>query len=215
MVAAQQKENESVSVRTPKQIIRFLSSCKTYKDNKPLRESTGKFSRLYKTSPKKANKIAVTLESEFGKKAVTESSFCRRFCELVNESENNGGWFNIIGRGTAELAKDLPEECIEELSGSGDKTSATEMWVEELGFDKDIPVDIFKKYIRSTGTDDDPEKMSETDMAEFVLWSICNDIKEERAQIESNKEEYIEEYGEEEYEKIMNHSAGMFSIEGY
>lgn len=94
----------------------------------------------------------------------------------IIESEETGNWFDEFGY----LIRDLPQECIDACSHGGSCDDDVAFWVEELEFDKGLPVKMAKRWLKATGgwTDDDFEDWTTKDIAERVLWVICGNIKD-------------------------------------
>ncbi len=70
-------------------------------------------------------------------------------------------------------ASELPAQCIEECSASGDVTAAVEKWCAALGVTVDE--DDARTYVRAFGLEDDEDR----DLAGFVLWQACCQIHED------------------------------------
>lgn len=95
----------------------------------------------------------------------------------VTESEETGNWFDEFG----QLTRDLPQECIDACTHRGSCDDDVAFWVEELEFDKGLPIEMAKRWLRSTGgwTKEELDEETDKDIAEKVLWVICGNIKEE------------------------------------
>lgn len=74
--------------------------------------------------------------------------------------------------------EDLPVECIQECSASGDVYDAVEYWQQQLNFVVDRTNAI--SYLESTGAWDksDLEESDDTSLAQRILWIACCDFKE-------------------------------------
>ena len=95
----------------------------------------------------------------------------------INESEEIESWFDEHGY----LTRDLPQECIDACSHGGSCDDDVSFWVEELEFDKGLPVKMAQRWLKATGgwTDEDFEDWTTKDFAERVLWVICTSLKED------------------------------------
>ncbi len=79
----------------------------------------------------------------------------------------------------------FPANCIAECSASGQVAPAVEYWVKKLNFQ--VPREHAIKYLKEFGAwplksdayDTGLEDMSDSDLAEKVLWLACGDIKEQ------------------------------------
>ena len=91
---------------------------------------------------------------------------------LIKESATE--WFDEHGN----LLKEIPEECVEELSSPGQQDTAAERWVEELGFE--VPRDKAIEYIDYYGAWDKDELEDKTDkeLAMIILWLLACDIND-------------------------------------
>ena len=82
-------------------------------------------------------------------------------------------WFDMNHMDGRESLRQLPAECIEDCSGSGDKTDNVKFWVEELNFDGSV--ELFKEYLEGFGAWDDEELKDHDENKERVLWTwACN-----------------------------------------
>tara|TARA_A200000159_G_scaffold20096_1_gene16673 strand:+ start:421 stop:759 length:339 start_codon:yes stop_codon:yes gene_type:complete len=82
-------------------------------------------------------------------------------------------WFDMNHMDGRESLRQLPAECIEDCSGSGDKTDNVKFWVEELNFDGSV--ELFKEYLEGFGAWDDEELKDHEENKERVLWTwACN-----------------------------------------
>jgi len=81
-------------------------------------------------------------------------------------------WFYENG----ELKGELPTECVEDCSGSGDATAMVQHWVEKLGFE--VPREKAIKYLEEFGAWDTLETDYQADLNERCLWIACCDISE-------------------------------------
>ena len=82
-------------------------------------------------------------------------------------------WFDMNHMDGRESLRQLPAECIEDCSGSGDKTEIVKFWVEELNFDGSV--ELFKEYLEGFGAWDDEELKDHDENKERVLWTwACN-----------------------------------------
>ena len=82
-------------------------------------------------------------------------------------------WFYSDG----SLTMELPSDCVRECSHFGDCFDDVKFWVEQLNFN--VPVDQARAYLKGFGTWDDLEDCSEELLAQRVLWTACNAIKED------------------------------------
>jgi len=82
-------------------------------------------------------------------------------------------WFHDNG----ELKGELPQECVEDCSGSGDASSSVEHWVKELEFVVDRKQAI--KWLEEFGAWETLETDSIEDITQRVLWLACGDISEQ------------------------------------
>ena len=79
--------------------------------------------------------------------------------------------------GNGELKGELPQECVEDCSGSGDASDSVEHWVKELEFVVDRKQAI--KWLEEFGAWDTLETDSIEDITQRVLWLACSDISED------------------------------------
>lgn len=129
--------------------------------------------------------------------------------KLVNEARTPDwrNWFDDQGT----LIGEIPEECIRELTAPGeDATDDATKWVRKLGFA--VPVDYAEDWIGSWGADIDTEDLSEESLAVYILWDLCSRIREERLDWEDHEDEYVEEYGQEEFDNHQSLTSGFYSI---
>lgn len=74
--------------------------------------------------------------------------------------------------------EDLPEDCIQECSASGDVSEAVSYWQQQLNFVVDRNNAI--NYLESTGgwEKDELKDSSDDTLAQRILWIACCDFKE-------------------------------------
>ena len=74
--------------------------------------------------------------------------------------------------------KDLPLDCINDLSSPGDQEETANYWTETLGFS--VPKDNAMRYIKSFGCFDKEElnSMTRHELNRWCLWSACCDFSE-------------------------------------
>ena len=82
-------------------------------------------------------------------------------------------WFYENG----ELKGELPQECVEDCSASGDVGGAVEHWIDELDFKVDREQAI--KYLEEYGAWDTLESDTDQEITMRVLWLACCDISEQ------------------------------------
>jgi hypothetical protein len=77
-------------------------------------------------------------------------------------------------------ASDLPQECIDDCSSSGDVTEAVEYWVNKLGFtvDRERAIDCLKGF--GAWTHDELCEMESEEIAMRVLWVACGQFSDEQ-----------------------------------
>ena len=113
----------------------------------------------------------------------------------MNESEDGKSeWFDANGW----MIKTLPADCIEQCSGSGRKDEDVAFWVEELGFDKGLPREKTISFLVEYGAWDEDElnSMSETELAEKVLWIFANDLKEQAYEQSGDETSLVSDWGD-------------------
>ena len=146
--------------------------------------------------------------SESGKLFKTNKGYVIKF---VKESDESGSspWFDSRG----DLLKTLPGACIMACASQGRVDDDVAFWVDELGFDIDLPRERTIRYLREYGAWDEDElnSMSETELAEKVLWIFCNDLKEQAYDMVGEDEELAERlgddpsaWGDEEWKQFQN-----------
>lgn len=72
-------------------------------------------------------------------------------------------WFH--GR---DAVRQLPQECIQDCSGSGDRTADIQAWVKRLKFDG--PAWLFREHLKEYGCWDSTQLGNHQDNCERVLW---------------------------------------------
>jgi len=82
-------------------------------------------------------------------------------------------WFYENG----ELKGELPQDCVDDCSCSGDNTAMVKDWVEQLDFQ--VPREQAIEYLSKFGAWDDLENDSQADLNERCLWIACGDISEQ------------------------------------
>ena len=82
-------------------------------------------------------------------------------------------WFYENG----ELKGELPQDCVDDCSGSGDATAMVQHWIEELDFKVNREQAI--KYLAEFGAWDTLETDTDQEITERVLWIACGDISEQ------------------------------------
>lgn len=97
--------------------------------------------------------------------------------QMDESIDDESGWFDEYGN----MVRDLPPECISACSHSGSCDDDVAFWVDELEFDKGLPVNLAKRWLKATGgwTDDEVEAWTTRDIAERVLWIVCGNLKED------------------------------------
>lgn len=97
--------------------------------------------------------------------------------QMDESIDDESGWFDEYGN----MVRDLPPECISACSHSGSCDDDVAFWVDELEFDKGLPVNLAKRWLKATGgwTDDEIEAWTTRDIAERVLWIVCGNLKED------------------------------------
>lgn len=109
----------------------------------------------------------------------------------VNESNDDSGWFNEIGELTPpdwaidEFGIDpdkspLPDECVRACSHSGRVDDDVSVWVDELKFDQNFPVERARRWLKEYGAWDEEElaEMDARELAEKALWIFACDISD-------------------------------------
>ena len=77
----------------------------------------------------------------------------------------------------------LPKECIEACSHSGECDSDVEFWLEDERISKqidEIPMEAIVSYLRETGAWDDEELQDEVENKKRLLWLAANDCQDEK-----------------------------------
>lgn len=127
----------------------------------------------------------------------------------LSESGNDSGWFDERG----DMLKTLPGDCILACSGQGRVDDDVAFWVDELGFDIDLPRDKTIKFLSEYGAwePDELENMDIIELAEKVLWIFCNDLKEQAYDMVGEDEELAAKlgddpsaWGDREWEQFQN-----------
>ena len=82
--------------------------------------------------------------------------------------------FNEYGHFLGEI----PSDCVQSCSHQGECFFDVEHWQRKINFD--VPRDKAIVYLRSTGgwAQDELDSMTDTQLAQKVLWIACCDIKE-------------------------------------
>ena len=67
---------------------------------------------------------------------------------------------------------------MKDCSASGSVDMAVQRWVKELGFDKNFPRSQAISYLRGFGAweAEELERMSDTELAQWILWIFCGNI---------------------------------------
>jgi len=82
-------------------------------------------------------------------------------------------WFDSYGN----LVKEIPEECVNDCSASGDVSQAVKEWTLKLEFV--VPsLKQARNYLDEFGAWDDLNRQGSFSLAQKVLWIGCCDIKE-------------------------------------
>lgn len=127
----------------------------------------------------------------------------------VFESNDGSAWFDERG----DMLKTLPGDCILACSGQGRVDDDVAFWVDELGFDIDLPRERTINYLREYGAwePDELENMDIIELAEKVLWIFCNDLKEQAYDMVGEDEELAAKlgddpsaWGDKEWEQFQN-----------
>ena len=127
----------------------------------------------------------------------------------LSESGEDSGWFDARG----DMLKNLPGDCILACSGQGRVDDDVAFWVDELGFDIDLPRDKTIKFLSEYGAwePDELENMDIIELAEKVLWIFCNDLKEQAYDMVGEDEELAAKlgddpsaWGDSEWEQFQN-----------
>lgn len=76
------------------------------------------------------------------------------------------------------LKRDIPMECVEDCSHSGECYEDCFLWVRKLKFQVQRKIAI--QYLKETGAweQEELEAMSTEDLSIKILWMACNDITE-------------------------------------
>ncbi len=82
-------------------------------------------------------------------------------------------WFDEQGY----LVGELPQDCVDQCSHSGQCVDDVRFWLKELDFQ--VPRDKAIVYLRGFGAWDDLEDMTDEDLAEKVLWIACGNIHDQ------------------------------------
>ena len=111
--------------------------------------------------------------------------------EFDESGSETDGWFNEIGELTPpdwaidEFGIDpdkspLPEECVRACSHPGRVDDDVSVWVDELKFDQNFPVERARRWLREYGAWDEEElaKMDARELAEKALWIFACDISD-------------------------------------
>ncbi len=119
-----------------------------------------------------------------------------RNSSAVNEgssylSDGESGWFNEIGELTPpdwaidEFGIDpdkspLPDECVKACSHPGRVDDDVSVWVDELKFDQNFPVERARRWLREYGAWDEEElaEMDARELAEKALWIFAANISD-------------------------------------
>ena len=75
-----------------------------------------------------------------------------------------------------EFLGELPKECVDDCSHSGDCYNDVLYWLEELNFN--VPENLARKYLKEFGAWDDLDDCSQDLLNQRVLWIACNEISE-------------------------------------
>ena len=104
----------------------------------------------------------------------------------TRHTDRNRPWFD----GSGYLLRRLPAACIEECSGPGERGPAVRHWVRRLKFE--VPRAVAIEWLAQFGAWDRAE-LADTDsetLAGRVLWLLCCDANEMRAQGEANAQPF-------------------------
>ena len=118
------------------------------------------------------------------KKKITE--------DLKEEWETSGPFFSEQG----ELIRKIPDECVNDCVVPGhDATAACSRWVEALNFKEGLDIPMAKAYLKSLGawTENEIRALSDTEVAEMILWVVCGDIVDGQTLITIGDEGRFEE----------------------
>ena len=129
--------------------------------------------------------------SESGKLFKTSKGKVLKFKEAREDASVESGWFNEIGELTPpdwaidEFGIDpdkspLPEECVRACSHPGRVDDDVSVWVDELKFDQNFPVERARRWLREYGAWDEDElaNMNARELAEKALWIFACDISD-------------------------------------
>lgn len=77
------------------------------------------------------------------------------------------------------LTGEIPQECVESCSHAGRCDDDVEYWQSKLEFE--VSSEKAVKYLQEFGawTKKELSELSQTELAQKVLWVICNEIKEQ------------------------------------
>ena len=81
-------------------------------------------------------------------------------------------WFN-----DRQMIQDLPEECIDDMRGSGRKDDAVDYWIEELEFDG--PAWLIREHLSGYGAWDKKELCNHKQNLRRLLWIHGADMAED------------------------------------
>lgn len=112
----------------------------------------------------------------------------------LSESGEDSAWFDDRG----DMLKNLPGDCIMACSGQGRVDDDVAFWVDELGFDIDMPRDKAIKFLSEYGAweSDELENMDIIELAEKVLWIFCNDLKELAYEMMDDETSLVADWGD-------------------
>lgn len=74
------------------------------------------------------------------------------------------------------MLREIPRECINSCSHSGDCTQDVQRWIKKLNFN--VPSELARKYLKEFGAWEDLEWCSQDILNERVLWVACCELKE-------------------------------------
>jgi len=179
-------------------------------DDPNAKDEIAKIAKIIKSSGLEYDKVA-SRNGGFVEFIVT--AFDDEDEKFVLESNEDGGYIDDYG----QLIKPLPMDCILDCSGSGRKDDEVAYWVEELGFDKSLPIEKAKRFLLEFGAwdEDELETKSDFELAEMVLWIFAGNIKEEAYEFMSGSMDYedadpsqypedINDWEEEDWERFQN-----------
>ena len=83
-------------------------------------------------------------------------------------------WFDREGN----LQRKIPEECVKDCTHMGPCDADVKYWREKLNFE--VPRQLAILYIKDIGAyeEEETEEMTHEELAEYILWCVCFDIKE-------------------------------------